>query len=251
MDPIGFEIEIERLTDLDDLWQRMVLFARGCAVARIGYHHLPPPGAPDAGQPRIENDGFAAPLLAQYLEARMAGVAVLAGALQNSVRPVYLEDLEAMAPVGTREREHLAAYRAGGVVNGLGLQAFGPKGRNGIFAVDLAPEARRLLPEVMAGLRWACQAMHLRYCELLMRELGEVPALSTREAEVLTWVARGKTNASIGDILGISAHTVDAHLRRIYLKLGVADRISAALKGLGFGLISLDAHEPHRLTRSR
>jgi DNA-binding CsgD family transcriptional regulator len=64
-------------------------------------------------------------------------------------------------------------------------------------------------------------------------------------------VARGKTNGSIGDILGISAHTVDAHLRRIYLKLGVADRISAALKGLGFGLISLDAHEPHRLTRSR
>jgi DNA-binding CsgD family transcriptional regulator len=93
--------------------------------------------------------------------------------------------------------------------------------------------------------------MHLRYCELLMRELGEVPVLSTREAEVLSWVARGKTNGSIGDILGISAHTVDAHLRRIYLKLGVADRISAALKGLGFGLISLDAHEPHRLTRSR
>ena len=65
---------------------------------------------------------------------------------------------------------------------------------------------------------------------------------------MLTWVARGKTNASIGDILGISAHTVDAHLRRIYLKLGVADRISAALAGLGFGLISLDA--PSRPTHA-
>ena len=52
---------------------------------------------------------------------------------------------------------------------------------------------------------------------------------------------RGKSNASIGEILGISAHTVDAHLRRIYLKLGVVDRLSAALRGLGFGLIRVDA----------
>ena len=58
---------------------------------------------------------------------------------------------------------------------------------------------------------------------------------------MLTWVARGKTNTSIGDILGISGHTVDAHLRRIYLKLGVYDRVSAALRALGFGLITVDA----------
>jgi LuxR family transcriptional regulator/LuxR family quorum-sensing system transcriptional regulator CciR len=251
MDPIGFEIEIERVTRLEDVWKRLVVFARGCGVVRIGYHHLPPPGAPDAGQHRIENEGFSAPLLEQYLEARMSGIAVMAQALQNSVRPVYLEDLDMMAPAGTREREHLDAYRAAGVANGLGLQAFGPKGRNGIFAIDLAPQVRRLAPEVMAGLRWACQSMHLRYCELLLRELGEVPVLSSREAEVLTWVAYGKTNASIGEILGISAHTVDAHLRRVYLKLGVTDRISAALRGLGFGLISLDPPEMPALTRSR
>ena len=251
MDPIGFVIEIERATCLDDLWKRLVVFARGCGVARIGYHHLPPPGAPDAGQLRIENDGFPEPLLAQYLEARTTGIAVMAQALQNSVRPVYLEDLDMLAPAGTRERQHLDAYRAAGVANGLGLQAFGPKGRNGIFAIDLAAEVRRLPPEAMASLRWACQSMHLRYCELLARELGAVPVLSSREMAVLTWVAHGKTNASIGEILGISAHTVDAHLRRVYLKLGVTDRISAALRGLGFGLISLDPPEAPALTRSR
>lgn len=251
MNPIGFDIEIEAVTRLDDLWKRLVAFARGCGVARIGYHHLPPPGAPDAGQQRIENDGFPAPLVEQYLAARSSGLAVMAQALQNSVRPVYLEDLAHISPAGTRERAHLESYRASGVASGLGLQAFGPKGRNGIFAIDLVPGLRRLGPEVLSGLRWACQAMHLRYCELLLRELGEVPALSPRELEVLTWVARGKTNALIAEILGISAHTVDAHLRRVYQKLGVADRISAALRGLGFGLISIDPGEQPHVARSR
>jgi DNA-binding CsgD family transcriptional regulator len=50
-------------------------------------------------------------------------------------------------------------------------------------------------------------------------------------------VARGKRNGLIGDILGISSNTVDAHLRRIYLKLGVFDRLSAAVRGIGIGLI--------------
>jgi LuxR family quorum-sensing system transcriptional regulator CciR len=50
-------------------------------------------------------------------------------------------------------------------------------------------------------------------------------------------VARGKSNALIGEILGISGATVDAHLRRIFLKLGVFDRISAAVRGIGIGLI--------------
>jgi LuxR family transcriptional regulator/LuxR family quorum-sensing system transcriptional regulator CciR len=237
--PANFEAAIEKLTRLEEVWQAMVRFAGGCGVVRLGYHHLPPPGAPDAHLLRIENDGFAESLLAQYLAARSSGIAVLANVIQKGTRPVYLDELEGLVALDATERAHLAAYRAGGVRNGLGLQVFGPNGRNGIFAVDLG-DTRRLAPEALTRLRFACQAMHLRYCALLQPQLGAVPHLSSREAEVLTWVARGKSNASIAGILGISAHTVDAHLRRIYLKLGVVDRISAALRGLGFGLITVD-----------
>jgi len=85
--------------------------------------------------------------------------------------------------------------------------------------------------------QWVCQLAHLRYCVLLIPTLGPAPQLTERETEVLGWVARGKSNTSIAEILGISVHTVDAHLRRVYLKLGVFDRISAALRGIGIGLI--------------
>ena len=240
MTPSEFTTCLEAHTQIKDVWRAMVVFARESGVLRLGYHHLPPAGAPDANLLRIENDGFADVLLAQYLSARNAGMATLANLIQSSVRPVYLDDLPHLVRLSEREREHLAAYHAAGVTNGLGIQAFGPNGRNGIFAADLPAHPPRLPPEVLNLLHLACQAMHLRYCELLVPQLGKLPHLSNREAEVLAWVARGKSNASIAEILGISAHTVDAHLRRIYLKLGVFDRISAALRGLGFGLISPD-----------
>jgi DNA-binding NarL/FixJ family response regulator len=53
-------------------------------------------------------------------------------------------------------------------------------------------------------------------------------ALTAREAEVLLWVARGKSNRDIGDILGLSPRTVNKHLEGIFTKLGVENRASAA-----------------------
>jgi DNA-binding CsgD family transcriptional regulator len=61
-----------------------------------------------------------------------------------------------------------------------------------------------------------------------LRALG----LSEREAEVLYWVAAGKSSPVIGTILGIRHDTVRAHLKKIFAKLGVENRLSAALRAL-------------------
>ena len=53
-------------------------------------------------------------------------------------------------------------------------------------------------------------------------------ALTAREAEVLSWIAKGKTNRDIGDILGISSRTVNKHLEHVFEKLGVETRAAAA-----------------------
>lgn len=52
--------------------------------------------------------------------------------------------------------------------------------------------------------------------------------LTQREAEVLYWVAQGKTSKDIGDILGSSPRTVDKHLEHVFEKLGVETRTAAA-----------------------
>lgn len=62
--------------------------------------------------------------------------------------------------------------------------------------------------------------------------------LTPREAEVLFWVAQGKTNPEIATILGIGLTTVKKHLEATFVKLGVENRTSAAtlaLERLGSG----------------
>lgn len=53
-------------------------------------------------------------------------------------------------------------------------------------------------------------------------------ALTPREAEVLAWLAKGKTNRDIAEILGMSPRTVNKHLEHIFEKLGVETRAAAA-----------------------
>lgn len=57
--------------------------------------------------------------------------------------------------------------------------------------------------------------------------------LTGREAEVLYWVSKGKTNRDIGDILGSSPRTVNKHLEHVFAKLGVETRTAAANMAMG------------------
>lgn len=80
---------------------------------------------------------------------------------------------------------------------------------------------------------------HLRVAREMnaaMRARGEEAApaaallpspLTQREMDVLEWVARGKTNRDVAEILGMSPRTVNKHLEHIYEKLGVETRTAA------------------------
>lgn len=56
--------------------------------------------------------------------------------------------------------------------------------------------------------------------------------VTPREAEVLIWLTRGKSNRDIGEILGLSPRTVNKHLEQIYAKLGIENRSSAVAAAL-------------------
>jgi DNA-binding CsgD family transcriptional regulator len=60
----------------------------------------------------------------------------------------------------------------------------------------------------------------------------ETLGLTVREAEVLTWIARGKTNSDIATILGMQIGTVKKHVEHLFEKLGVETRTAAATRVL-------------------
>jgi DNA-binding NarL/FixJ family response regulator len=64
--------------------------------------------------------------------------------------------------------------------------------------------------------------------DILQQQLG----VTGREAEVLLWLSRGKSNREIGQILTISPRTVNKHLEQIFVKLGVENRASAAARAV-------------------
>jgi LuxR family quorum-sensing transcriptional regulator LasR len=63
------------------------------------------------------------------------------------------------------------------------------------------------------------------------------PKLSPRERECLKWIAEGKSNGVIADILKISEVTVEFHVHNLFKKLNVVTRLQAAVVGMSMGLI--------------
>jgi len=70
------------------------------------------------------------------------------------------------------------------------------------------------------------------------QENGWVEPLTDRELEILQYVAEGLSNPEIGDRLYLSTNTVKTHLRNIFGKLDVNNRIQAVAKGRTLGIIS-------------
>ena len=68
---------------------------------------------------------------------------------------------------------------------------------------------------------------------LFLEEQQSGIGLTTREQEVLSWVARGKTNPQIAELLWLAPSTVRKHLENVYAKLGVTTRTAAVSRFLG------------------
>ena len=84
-----------------------------------------------------------------------------------------------------------------------------------------------------------CRSRDSRILERTGRDAYSVsavpgPTLSPREDEVFALLSRGMTNKQIGKVLYISDATVKVHLRHIYRKLGVTNRLEAVARRTAF-----------------
>ncbi len=225
--------EFERSRSSSMIWALVESFAQERGFNRAFYLHVPPPGAREF--PSYFGGCGAAD---RYVTEKLYLVDPCVHHALHTSEPFELRDICRLRPLTPPEQAFFADMEANEAADGVGVPVFGPAQRNGYVELGRPRGAPALDPAELQQAQWTCQLVHLRFCSLLAKERGAPAHLTRREREILEWVSRGKSNESIAVILGLSPHTIDTYLRRIFEKLGVCDRMSAVLRGLATGQIN-------------
>jgi DNA-binding CsgD family transcriptional regulator len=124
---------------------------------------------------------------------------------------------------------------------GITIPVRGPYGDVGMFSVTRDCDIREwenLTRTVMGELQSV--AVHLHDAAMRSDALSHIlrrPALSKREAEILQWVAAGKSQQDVADILGIAQRTIEVHLASGREKLGALNTPQAVARAVALGII--------------
>lgn len=131
-----------------------------------------------------------------------------------------------------------ATLAASNIRRGWSQSRLGPFGALGILSVatDDTETSSEQLSEQHDDLCWLMTAAKFGF-SWVPASREDQALLSTREREVLTWTAQGKTSGEISDILDISAHTVNFHIKKASDKLDAANRTTAAVRAAMLGLL--------------
>ena len=231
----------EGLDSYDDPWKlkdHVVDQLKALGAAMVSYHHMPPPGARDYDAAiSVVADGFPQAWVDLYRDERLYEIDPIPKAALETVHWFFWHDVDQHLTLTDKQKHYLTVLSQQGLGNGIAVPVFGPFGRDGYVGIGFGSN-QTPAQTVLNFMAVIAQFGHQRFCQILAADKVPEGALSEREQEILYWVVRGKSNSIIASITDLSPHTVDAHLRKIFRKLSVHDRVSASLRALSLGLIT-------------
>lgn len=219
------------------LWGLVESYSKVLDIRMVSYHNVEVQVYENSKRGIIEF-GVPADFRRQYSQEHLYLDDPIPGLAARCVEPFYWDDSPNLMDMSDRQLAYLEQIKEMRLCNGVGLQVFGPQSRNALIGIGFEWNKPRLSPKELSELHFACQIAHLRFCALIDAPKSPYAPLAPRELEVLRWIARGKTNTVIAEIMGISPHTVDTITRRMFDKLDVTDRTRAAVRGIGAGLLT-------------
>jgi LuxR family quorum sensing-dependent transcriptional regulator len=160
--------------------------------------------------------------------------------LRHSVRPFSWSDVMKRRNLTRGDRRIIEEAREFDVNDGLiipivtlsgGMSVFSPCGRN----PDLSPDARRAVELISL---YSHEALKRKLLEQSRFKEVHTP-LTPREREVMRWVAAGKSDIEIAEILSIAPPTVTLHVERAKRKLDAFRRTFAVVKAVRCGEITI------------
>ncbi|MEM7709339.1 MAG: LuxR family transcriptional regulator [Pseudomonadota bacterium] len=232
-----FTDAIHATSETSDLWDVMIRFMSGRGVRMASFHTV---SGMRPVEPLIQAHGFPEDWVRHYVAADLIRFDPIVALAAKRTKPFLWSDVANLTRLGPDEAAFLRDLETAAVGDGLAMQVYGPNARSAYVGLGFGGPAPHLSGPEVFELKSAAQIGYLRYCELTDHRHALERDLSPREEEILGWIARGKSNGVIADILGVSRHTVDTNVRRIFEKLEVSDRTTAALRGIGVGIVAVD-----------
>lgn len=160
----------------------------------------------------------------------------------RQAKPFYWNEIFPL--IRKKEMQVFHEAREHGLTTGIAVPIF--EAGSLIGAIAVSSESERVCdPRLKATMGIAAQILCTIYNQILAEEKStgadrlELPAtLTKREAEVLRTVAMGFSNPEISDMLHISQSAVEYHLKNVFKKFDVQNRVSAVVTAIKLGLIS-------------
>ena len=234
-------VRLETVSRTRELWDLTLAFCRSRGVARVSFHHY----GLDAPNPHalpgftIATDGFPDDWVAHYLREELWREDPIPRLAMQEGRMLRWGAVLDDPAVAERAPRFVAALREADIGDGVAAPLIGPALRRGYLGLGFLPGAALPPAQALAELQAAAQMAHLRYCRIVAARAAERRAITPREREVLHWIMQGKSTSVIADILSVSRHTIDTLTRRLFDKLEVADRTSAAIRAVELDLASV------------
>lgn len=147
------------------------------------------------------------------------------------------DDLNKRMPLNKKQKLLMNQAREAGLTTGVGLGIHCPN--YSVVGMGFAStEKIAISPNQLSMIRALSQQFHTVYTSLHLLDQKEFVTLSQREKDILSWIAEGKTNWEISQILGITPRSVKQSRERIYKKLNCNNAILAVTKALSQNLIT-------------
>ena len=189
---------------------------------------------------------YPAEWMSYYNENRFEVIDPVRRAIYSSNNIFTWDDLLEGDNLTKNQRNLMHMGEDAGLHNGIGVPFRGSRGA--IAGVGAASSVKSLKGKDRNSLSMAnllSQQFYTVFMELEKARVKDRAAedlaicLSDREQEILQWCSRGKTKWEIGQIISISEHTVNFHIKNVMKKLDANNISLAILRALNLGLIQL------------
>lgn len=231
-------LQIEKLSDVGAVLTCASDFASKLGVVRQSYHFSPVFDSANSSRTAIVATGFSDAWLELYHRRDFRARDPIPARTMHYGTRITWQDAIALEENTPEHQEYFASMRDHGLIHGFGLPLFGPGGREAYVGLDYGRPIDEVDPEHLIMLGVVAQAAQIRVSRLLT-EARAPPTLSEREAEVLRWLAMGKSVAEIATILSLSPETVRTYAKRLSEKLGTHNRVGTIIRALKLNLLRL------------